>query len=221
MDTIIKGVYLREDKHRFICNVSVNGKEEKCYVPASCKLEKLISLVGETVLLTPIKKDGSELRYSLFAVKKRRGWVLLNLARANAVIGENLYKRRFVYLGYRKDIIYERKIGHYKADLFLPKEQTIIEIKTVLTEEAEGIFPGMPSKRAKEQLKNISVLLDCGYKACLIIVALNPKTKRIVIADYLKESLKEVIDKGMLCKGYSIRFKDLNPTIGDEVEIIY
>lgn len=221
MNEIIQGNYLQEDEHRFLCSVLINGKEEKCYVPASCKLEKLISLSGETVLVKPVKKLNSNLKYSLYAVRKKKGWVLLNLSEANRIIGTNLDKRQFIYLGNRKGQIYEKKIGNYKADIFLPEEKTVLEIKTVITEKKQAVFPSVGSKRTKEQLKAITFLLDNGYKACLMIVALNPAIKRIVIDDSIRELVELAMAKGMLCKGYGIRFDKLEPTLGNEIEIVF
>ena len=71
MNELKEGIYIQEGIHRFMCEIHIDGKVEKCYVPSSCKLEKLISLTDETVLVTPVKKKNSELRYSLYAVKKR------------------------------------------------------------------------------------------------------------------------------------------------------
>ena len=220
MGEMIEGIYLREEKHRFMCTVLIDGKKEKCYVPASCKLEKLISLSGKAVWVKPIKKSNSNLKYSLYAVKSGRSWVLLNLSEANRIFGNNLYRRRFSYLGRREEIIYEKRIGNYKADIFLPDEKTVIEIKTVLTDKNKACFPSMVSRRTKEQLNEISNLLDEGFKACLIIIALNPVIKRIEVDDSVRGLIGTAMSKGMFCRGYSIRFDKLQPMLGSEVEIV-
>ena len=220
MNELKEGTYLYEDKHRFMCEILIDGIVEKCYVPSSCKLEKLISLTGETVLVTPVKNKNSELRYSLYAVKKGRSWILLNLSEANTVVGKSLNKKCFGFLGSKRKIVYEKKIENYKSDIFLPEEKLMVEIKTVLTEEEQGVFPGVKSERAKKQLDAIINLLDRDYKACLLLIALNPKTKRIVSSEELKDSIQIAIDKGMICKGFVIRFRNQMPTVGNELEII-
>lgn len=220
MYEVKEGIYLQGAKHRFMCEILIEGKVEKCYVPSSCKLEKLISLTGEPVLVTPVKKKNSELRYSLYAVKKRRSWILLNLSEANTVVGENLNKKCFGFLGSTKNMVYEKQIENYKSDIFLPEEKLMVEIKTVLTEEEQGFFPGIKSERAKKQLEVIDKLLDKEYKACLLLMALNPSTKRIAISDELKDSVQAAIDKGMVCKGFVIKFRNRKPTVGDEIEIV-
>lgn len=220
MNELKEGIYIQEGIHRFMCEIHIDGKVEKCYVPSSCKLEKLISLTGETVLVTPVKKKNSELRYSLYAVKKRRSWILLNLSEANAVVGESLHKKCFRFLGSHKNMVYEKKIENYKSDIFLPEENLVVEIKTVLTEDEQGVFPGVTLARAKKQLEAIVELLDKGYKACLLLIALNPKTKRITISKELKASTQLAIDKGMICKGFAIRFRNQTPTVGNEIEVV-
>lgn len=219
MNELKEGVYLQESKHRFMCEILIDGRVEKCYVPSSCKLEKLISLTGETVLVSPVKKKESELRYSLYAVRKNRSWILLNLSEANTVVGKSLNKKCFGFLGSKKNMMYERKIGNYKSDIFLPEEKLMVEIKTILTEEETGVFSGVKSKRVKKQLEEIANLLDTGYKACLLLIALNPRTNRIVFPEELKDSIQLAIDKGMVCKGFSIRFRKKKPTIGNEIEV--
>ncbi len=220
MDELYEGIYLQEDRNRFLCTVLVEGKEEKCYVPASCKLEKLISLSGEMVVLKPIKKADSNLRFSLYAVKKGKSWILLNLSEANTVLGEHLNKKCFDYLGNRKSQIYEKRIGNYKADIFLPESNTLVEVKTILTEKRQGIFPGIASKRTKEQLRTITALLEKGYRACFMIMSLNPRTKEIVIAEEMKATIEAACSKGMICRAYSIRFRNQKPVVGEEVRIL-
>lgn len=216
----IEGLFVEEEKSRFLCRVKVDGIEEKCYVPSSCKLGKLISLKGERVWLKPIKSEKTELRYSLYAVKKGRSWILLNLSEANSILGDQLQRKRFDFLGERQDLVYEKPVEKYKADVYLSNSRTIVEVKTVLTEERQGVFPGVSSKRTVSQLKQLSALLEKDYKACLMLMSLNPCTKSIRFTEDIKGYVQDSVDKGMICKGYSIRFRNRKPIIGDEVEII-
>ena len=50
----------------------------------------------------------------------------------------------------------------------------------------------MYSERAVKQLKEISRLLDEGYRACYILVSLNPSVKEIVINAEVKDYYKEL-----------------------------
>ena len=46
----IKGTFLKEQKTRFLCDVLVEDKEVECYIPASCKLGRLVDLTGKEVI---------------------------------------------------------------------------------------------------------------------------------------------------------------------------
>ncbi len=102
MKGILEGIFVHEEKTRFLCTVEIKGKQELCYVPSSCKLGGLIQLEGETVWLKPIQSKKSELDYCVYAVKKKQGWVLLNLADTNRIFEEQLSRRMFSFLGKRK-----------------------------------------------------------------------------------------------------------------------
>ncbi len=220
MDDLVKGIFIREEKTRFLCTVEIDGRKELCYVPSSCKLGKLISLEGETVCLKPIDNKKSDLNYGLFAVKKKQSWVLLNLAEANNVLENQLHRRLFAYLGKRRRIQREKKIQDYKSDIYLPESETVIEIKTVLTEKRIGYFPTIESQRMKAQMSQLLGLFEEGYKIIYLIIALNPATKSIEITDEMKTTFLKCISMGMQCKGYSIRFKDEKPIIYRQIDII-
>jgi DNA-binding sugar fermentation-stimulating protein len=215
----IEAIFLREEKTRFLCTVLLDGKEELCYVPSSCKLGSLIKLEGELVWLRPIERKSSKMRYSLYAVKKRQGWVLLNLAEVNNVIRSQITRRVFSYLGARKEIQTEKMIEGYKADLFLPESNTVIEVKTVLTEDRMGYFSILQAGRTEKQLKQLRELLEKKYKVCYLIVALNPKTKEITVTEDLKELFEQCVAEGMQCYGYTLKLIEGNPVICKKISI--
>ncbi len=215
----IEGIFVPEEKTRFLCTVKIAGREVLCYVPSSCKLEKLISLCGEVVWLRPIADKKSELKYSLYAVWKQQGWVLLNLANVNDVLEKELSGRTFSYLGKRDSIIREKKIGNYKADFFLPDSNTIVEIKTVLTGDASGIFPSMKSKRIVPQLEKLIELQKQGYSVYYFLVALNFRTTEIKIDDNLRPLCCVAQNAGLQFKGYSIRLEE-EPTLYQQIPIM-
>lgn len=215
----LEGTFIREEKTRFLCAVEIDGNPEQCYVPSSCKLEQLINLQGETVWLKPVHNRNSNLKYCIYAVKKKQGWVLLNLAEANNIIEAQLNRRLFSFLGNRKEVQREKLVEGYKADLYLPASRTVIEIKTVLTEEESAIFPGVKSLRIERQLIDIGKLLEAGYKVCYFVIALNPRTARLEIAEKLKDIFRDGISKGMLLKGYSLKFEEELPKIYKSIEV--
>ena len=51
----IYGTFQMEIKNRFLCSVNIDGKDETCYIPSSCRLSNFIDMTGRTVLLKPIE----------------------------------------------------------------------------------------------------------------------------------------------------------------------
>ena len=218
----LSGIFLREQKTRFLCDVLVEGKETECYIPSSCKLSKLVDLTGKEVLLQPVESKKARTRYSVYAARLGRYYVLLNLAEANRVVEEQLHRRYFSFLGKRKQVQREVYVEGYKADLFLPETKTIIEVKTLLSFEKEGIFPSMKLDRAVKQLEIISELLDDGYSVCYMLISLNPSVKQVAVNIHMKEYYRvfqECQRKGMDCRAFSVRMKNGQPEISGTIKI--
>ncbi|WP_154497265.1 DNA/RNA nuclease SfsA [Waltera intestinalis] len=212
----IKGTFLREQKTRFLCDVVVDNKDVECYIPVSCKISKLVDLTGKEVVLQPVENINARTKFSVYAARLGKYYVLLNLAEANRVLEAQLQRRYFSFLGKRKKIYREKVIEGYKTDLYIDDTNTLIEVKTLLSFDEEGKFPSMTSVRAEQQLEKLSELLDKGYKVIYIVMSLNPKVKSIVLNnDYGRycQLFRACLDKGMKVKGFSIRLKDMRPEI--------
>jgi len=151
---------------------------------------------------------------------KQQGWILLNLAEVNKVIKDQIARRFFSYLGKRKEIQTEKIVEGYKADLFLPESHTVIEVKTVLTEEKIGRFSTLQAGRTVKQLEQLKGLLAKGYKVGYLIIALNPKTREITVTKDLKELLQQCIAQGMQCHGYTLKHEAENLVISKKIPII-
>lgn len=175
-----RGIFVKELKNRFRCLVDIDGTEQVCYVPASCKLGNFIDLSGRVVWLKKLPKH-SGLKYSLFALETKQGLVLLNLAYANRVIEQQIHRRFFSFLGKRTHVLREQVFDGYKCDLFITDTNTIVEIKTVLTLDRHAHFPSVYSERAEFQLNHLQQLLAKGYNVCFIFVGLGPHIKSISI----------------------------------------
>lgn len=202
-----RGVFIKELKNRFLAEVELNGKIELCYLPSSCKLSPLIDLSGRETLLLPIKKKNSRTKYAAYAVKDGKNYILLNLGQCNNIIEKEIHRRLFSFLGKRERLLHEINVAGYKADLFIEDTNTVIEIKSILSTTKKTRFPSVQSKRALEQLKKLSSLLNKGYAVCYIFVSVNQETKVISIDESNDEYcrlFKTCIDKGMTCYGFSI-----------------
>lgn len=217
----IKGVFVKELKNRFLCEVLINGESTVCYVPSSCHLSNFLDLKGKTVLLIPTQTPNSRTPYALFAVPFKRSYLILNTSMANSAIVNSLNTRRFSYLGKRKTILAEHKIDDYKTDIYIKDTNTIIEIKSIISTSNTGVFPTVYSERTLQQLSKIRKLLSRGYNVCFIIVSLNPYLKEIQInqnTEFYKEFLS-CIDKGMTVKGYVCNLIDNNLKIRKSIDI--
>lgn len=222
-DVIIYGTFIKELKNRFLCLVNINGEDTVCYVPSSCKLSNFLDLTNREVLLLPNSSKTARTKYSIYAVKIGRNYILLNLSYANKIVEQELCRRYFSFLGKRKNICHELTIEGYKTDLYIKDTNTIIEIKSILAFEKVAKFPTIYSERAINQLHSILKLLDRGYKVCYIFISMNPIVRKVIINRSIIEFYNlfmECISKGMKCCGYSIRLKYDTYNINSKIEII-
>lgn len=217
------GIFVRELKNRFLCEVKINGMVEECYVPSSCHLSNFLQLEGRRVLLVPTQTPSSRTKYALFAVPFKKNFIVLNTSMANGVIEGGLRGRRFSYLGKRKEWLKEHKIDGYKADLYIPSTKTIIEIKSIISIEEPAIFPTVYSERTIKQLSKIKELLHKGYKVCFIIVSLHPYMKSVTIDknSVFYSELSKCLESGLIIKAYASRLKNNVLSVDKEIDIKY
>lgn len=204
----IHGIFVKELENRFRCIVNIAGKDTVCYMPSSCKLEKLIPLRGKQVLLLPTQK--STTCYSVYAVKIRNSYCLLNLNHANHIVFHQIKRKIFGFLGNRRNVSLEKTISGYKSDLFIQDTNTLIEIKTVISLKQTAVFSSIYSERATQQLEKLAELLSCGYKVVYLVVALNPtiSTVRLDKNSAIYSQLQKCLALGMQIYGISLHTKN-------------
>lgn len=220
---IVEGIFKTEHKNRFLCTVCIDGKDTTCYIPSSCKLDRLIDLKNKTVLLKKNRSPKARTEYALVAVKHGHRHILLNLAQANQVIEDQLTRRFFSFLGKRKSVSHETYVSGYRSDLFIQDTNTIVEIKTLLSLEKTGLFPSVYSERSLEQLRKLSQLLDAGFNVCYLVVSLSPTVREIKIDKAFGEHwalFQECIQKGMTPKAVSIRMNNGVAEVHSSVPLI-
>lgn len=212
----IEGVFVKELKNRFLCEVLVNGESTVCYVPSSCHLSNFLDLTNKKVLLVPTQTPNSRTKYALFAVPFKKSYLILNTSMANAAVANSLKSRRFSHLGKRQKILTEHKIDDYKADVYIKDTNTIIEIKSIISTDNVGIFPTVYSERTLQQLLKIRNMMSCGYKVCFMIISLNPYLEGIMIDDKTEffDEFVDCVEQGMRVYGYACRL------VGTKLEII-
>lgn len=217
------GIFKKELKNRFLCEVQIDGEDVVCYVPSSCHLSNFLRLDGKKVLLVPTQAPNSRTPYALFAVPYKRNYIVLNTSMANRAIENSISGRRFSYLGKRKDVIKERTINGYKADLYLPSTKTIVEIKSVISIADHAKFPTVYSERTLKQLDSILELIQKGYRVCLAIVSLHPyiKTVDIDTGTCFYNELVKCMNAGLIIKAYTGRLQENRFVIDKEITINY
>lgn len=216
------GQFISESKNRFLCTVRIDGTEEICHIASSCRLDNFIDLREKSVLLAKNKETKGKTQYSVIGVKHKRNYIILNTSWANKAIDGSLLKRRFSFLGKRKDYRAEIDVCGYKSDFYIPCSKTIIEVKSVIATNDTAIFPTVYSERTLAQLKRIAELLDKGYKGYLFIVSLNPYVKAINLLQDTEVvfQLNECIARGLIVKGFCCRLSaDGLPQITSEIPV--
>lgn len=221
----IVGTFVREEKNRFLCTVNIEGADEECYIPSSCRLENFLELAGKEVLLKENQNKEARMRLAVYAIKIKQNFLVFKTSEANNIIANEIKGRRFTFLGKRRLIEREQNIEGYKVDIFLPESKTIVEIKSIISLDRNAFFPTVYSERAIEQLKKMLSLLQEGYKIVYIFVSLNPYVKTVSISYNDKQSryrkyFEECIDKGMICRAYTAKIKDNKPIINKEIPVI-
>lgn len=207
----IYGVFKQEIKNRFLCSVEIGGETVTCYVPSSCRLSNFLDMTDRSVILTPITNPKAKTRLALYAVKYGRSYVSINLANSNRTVEQQIYRRYFAFLGKRKNVTRETKIGDYKCDLFINDTNTIVEIKSLLAFEKQAVFPTVYSERAVKQLEQLSALLDQGYPVCFMMISLSTTVKEISINREIEDFYRlfvECVNKGMQYRGFSLRLNN-------------
>ena len=206
----VHGIIVEEVKNRFLCVVNIDGTNELCYIPSSCRLSNFLQIEGRRVILIPTASSKARTRYSVFAIKIGQRHIPVNLSGMNSVVKNQLSKRCFAFLGKRRIIHRELSIDGYKCDLYLPETNTIIEVKCILSLGEEAFFPAVYSERAVHQLQSCAELLDKGYKVCYLFVSLNPSVNKVSLNYHFpefQENFRNCVDKGMVVYGLTAKMK--------------
>lgn len=206
----ITGIFLTEDKNRFLCTVNVNGAKETCYIASSCRLDNFIDLRKKTVLLKATTSKKASTRFAVCAVKHKRSFILLNTSLANKAVENSLSSRKTAFFGYRLDAKKEHTVDGYKADFYFPTSKTIVEIKSVISTESTATFPTVFSERTISQLLLLEQLLQNGYSARFVIVSLNPYVQEIMILKNTEfySHLMRCIEHGLEIDCFTCRLSD-------------
>lgn len=217
------GIFIKELKNRFLCEVDIDSEPVVCYVPSSCHLSNFLKLSKKEVLLVPTANPNSRTKYALFAVPYKRNYIVLNTSMANRAVEESIRSRLFAYMGKRKKVLKEHSVLGYKCDLYINDTDTIVEIKSVISTADRAIFPTVYSERTIKQLQRLQEILSSGKKVCFCIVSLHPYLKEVVIDNstefYIE--LEHCINLGMCLHAYTVRLNGNTLKVEHEIPISF
>lgn len=205
------GFFIEECKNRFICLVQVDNEIEECYVSSSSKLSNFINLTNQTVLLKKNKGKNLRTKYTLHAMIKN-DITLLNLNFVNDIVNDNFFSNQ---IDWKREHIFSNNL---KTDYFNEKEKIVIEVKALLSDKEDVIFPSLYSERTLRQLKEYNKLLKKDYNVKYYIILMSNNIQNVHINSKDKQ-FKKLFN---LCKknGLELHFFNLIWNKNYEVSLI-
>lgn len=170
-------------------------------MPTSSKLGKIIKLNDQRVYL--LNNTGKNLRtkYKVHSISKDDNLILLDLNSINNLFFSKILLNDIAYLP-------ERTIDNIKVDFINNEKKEIIEIKGLISEENEILFPHSNSNRIIRQLKELS---KSEYNVRFIFILMNPKIEKIKLDTNNFEFINQInsaIKKNIKLQIYKICWKD-------------
>lgn len=218
IDTI-EAVFIREEKHRFLGVININGEEFGCYIPSSSKLNNYFDVENKPALVVPIKNEKRKMKYRLIAIAVEEEWIVVDLNILNHILREKYEKE-----GYSVKLE-QKVVDGYRTDLLIQKDDlsSVIEIKGIISLESEVFAPLNSGERANRQLVSISkILKEQKYNVEYAFVVLSKSVKKIVINNKHKEFKRNFLrckKSGMDVKVYRIDLKKKEIKIFEDLEI--
>ncbi|NLX69022.1 MAG: hypothetical protein GXZ12_06305 [Clostridiaceae bacterium] len=206
----IEAKFLRELKGRFLCEIDIDGNIELAHVPNSAKLSKYIEIEDKNVLVVKNENPKAKTRYQLCAVETDDNhWIMVNLNLLNKIIAEyyedngcNVQKERILSDTYKSDLLIKDKNG----------EQIVCEVKGIIANTKDVIFPMYSGERTVRQLEYFRRLLKTQRFSVKYVFVLLDNNIEVIYADKLnKEFVKHMrycIKKQMQIEFFEVEIQD-------------
>ena len=208
-DKYYPGIFLSEATTRFSGAISLEmGYEGGCYIPFSSKLSKHLSPVGEEIIVEKIEKVDN-LPYRLLAIKKSNCWFFVDLNKVNALTRQLILDR-----SESGELLEEKAISQgFRPDFStIQPKRRIWEVKTLLDESEEVLYPRVLSRRSQKQFQKMLELLTEGWEITLVFVLLNPKIVAVRINQKQKayyELFCQLVEAGMKIESFIMENSEL------------
>jgi len=170
-NNIHKGTFINRP-NRFIAEVEINGKIERCHVKNTGRLgELLIPGVAAYVDYAGGRNSSRSTAYDLVAVYKGDTLVNVDSQAPNRVFGE--YLRQGGLIENITHIKQEAKYENSRFDFYVETtvSKAFIEVKGVTLEESGiAMFPDAPTERGVKHLKELAACITAGYDAYAVFI---------------------------------------------------
>lgn len=189
--------------NRFIAEIEINNKVEKCHVHDSGRIRELLFQGNEVGVKRATNLEKRKTAFDVISAltQEKDERVLINSS-FHRYISENILKDFDISpFGEVDSIKAEVKIGDSRLDYLLASgdKKIWIEVKGVsLSEDKVAKFPDAPSTRACKHLKELIKLKESGDRAAcywyleiLINLDLNMKLMRSFQSYFMKQNLRE------------------------------
>ncbi len=171
---IEKGIF-KDRPNRFIADIEIDNKIEKCHVHDSGRIKELLfsnNIIG-VKRATKLEKRKTAFDVISALTMEKDEEILINSA-YHRYISENLLKDFTISpFGEVESIKAEVKYGESRLDYLLTKngEKIWIEVKGVsLSENKIAKFPDAPSTRAQKHLKELMKIKSNGERAAILLL---------------------------------------------------
>lgn len=170
---IVTGKFISRP-NRFIANVLIDGRLEKCHVKNTGRCRELL-VENANVYLEKSDNSSRRTRYSVIAVEKGGRLINIDSQAPNKVFLEAVVNGRIELPGLGRiiNIKAEKTYGRSRFDFYLEGENgpAFAEVKGVTLEESGIVkFPDAPTLRGERHVYELTNALKDGYKAYLVFI---------------------------------------------------
>lgn len=164
--------YFISRPNRFIANINIDGKEEKCHVKNTGRLGELL-INGAVCYVEKSDNPDRKTKYDLIAIENNSQIINIDSQAPNKIVYEWLLSEKN---GIIKDIIKIKPECKYKNSRFdfyieTKKDKIFMEVKGVTLKKNDvALFPDAPTERGVKHLYELCECIKDGYKAYVFFV---------------------------------------------------
>lgn len=173
-DKIVEGVFWSRP-NRFIAEVEIDGKMERCHVCNTGRCKELL-VPGCRVFLRECDNPNRATKYDLVVVDKELRNGIIKRVNMDSYAPNRVAREWLEQGGMGTDIteiVAEQKYGNSRFDLYFKKngKKAFMEVKGVtLEKDGVAMFPDAPTKRGVKHIQELCQCIQDGYEAYLLFV---------------------------------------------------